>query len=125
MSRHKTEFMIRKIVVAVIVTVVLIIAYNLLVQITDALKSEGRLSAQAETVYQLEARNKQLKNKLTQVLSPEFIEEQARNKLGLGKAGETMVIIPEEKLKSVMGASQSAQVIRLPNWLGWWRVFFR
>ncbi len=116
--------MIRKIALGVIILVVLSLAYNLLVQITDALRSGDRLSAAAEAVYNLEAKNRQLKNKLSEVQSPEFIEEQARNKLGLGKSGETMVIIPDDKLKLVMGASSSAGV-RLPNWLGWFKVFFR
>lgn len=90
----------------------------------DAVKSSERLSQAADTVYQLEAKNKELKKKLTQIQSPQFIEEQARNKLGLSKAGETIVIIPEEKLRQVLGATQSAQV-RLPNWLGWFKVFFK
>lgn len=116
--------MIKKIIPIAIIGVVLIIAYNLLMQITDALRSQERLSAQVEAVYHLELTNKQLKNKLSEIQSEEFIEEQARNKLSLSKLGETIVIIPEDILKLVMGASASAQVERLPNWLGWWKVFF-
>ncbi len=115
--------MIRKLSIGVIILLGCIIAYNLLVQITKALGSGERLSAQAEAVYKLEAKNKELKEKLKNVLSSGFIEEQSRNKLGLSKIGETIVIISEEKLKEVMGTSQSA-IIRLPNWLGWLRVFF-
>ncbi|MBI2599345.1 septum formation initiator family protein [Candidatus Daviesbacteria bacterium] len=92
-------------------------------QILYALKSEDRLTQAAELVYKLENKNKQLQEKLSQIQSPQFIEQQARNKLGLSKKGETVVIIPEEKLKLVLGSSQSA-VVRLPNWLGWFRVFF-
>lgn len=116
--------MIRKILLASIIIVVLLVAYNLIRQITDALRSSERLSLAAETVYKLEAKNRELKKKLTQIQSPEFIEQQARDKLGLSKNGETIVIITEDQLKQVMGASESAKV-RLPNWLGWWRVFFR
>lgn len=116
--------MIRKFIIGVIIIIVLVIAYNISIQITDALKSGDRLSQAAETVFKLEAKNRELKKQLLTVQSPEFIEEQARNKLGLGKSGETIVIIPEEKLKSVLGTSQSAQEKRLPNWLGWFRVFF-
>jgi len=115
--------MIRKIALGAIILVVLVIAYNILVQIMDAVKSGDRLSSAAETVYKLEAKNRQLKGKLSEVQSLGFIEKEARNKLGLGKAGETVVVIPEEKLKMVMGASKSAEP-RLPNWLGWWKVFF-
>lgn len=116
--------MVRKIIIGSIILVVLLISYNLVVQIISALRSGDRLSQAAETVYKLEAKNKQLKGKLSQIKSPQFIEEQARNKLGLGKVGEIMVIIPEDKLKSVLGTSESAQEKRLPNYLGWWKVFF-
>ena len=116
--------MIKKIALGLAILISVIVAYNLITQITEAIKSGERLSQSADVVYRLEARNRQLKEKLSQIQSPQFLEEEARNALGLVKRGETMVIIPEEKLKSVLGASQSAQ-IRLPNWLGWWRVFFR
>ena len=116
--------MIKKIALSLIVLLVLVVAYNLIVQIIEATKSGDRLSAAADAVYKLEAKNKALKNKLSQVGSPQFIEEEIRNKLGFSKKGETVVVIPEEKLKSVLGASQSA-VIRFPNWLGWLRVFWK
>lgn len=116
--------MIRKFILGVVATLVLIVAYNLIIQIADAVRSQERLSAQAETVYKLEAKNRELKNKLSQIQSTEFIEEQARNKLGLSKEGETLVIIPEDILKLVMGVSSSAQISRLPNWLGWLKLFW-
>lgn len=97
-------------------------AYNLLVQIMEAVKVGERLSAAIDTVYKLEAKNKNLKKKLNEVQSKEFIEEQARDKLGFSKNGETVIIIPEDKLKHILGASQAAE-IRLPNWLGWLKVF--
>lgn len=117
--------MLKKIILATIIIVVLLVFYNLLRQINEAVKSGERLSEAADTVYRLEAKNRELKQKLSQIQSSQFIEEQARNKLGLSKSGETVVIIPDEKLKSVLGATSSAQTVRLPNWLGWWKVFFR
>lgn len=93
-------------------------------QILEATKSGERLSQAADEVYKLEAKNRQLKKQLSDIQTLEFIEEEVRNKLGLAKAGETVVVIPDEKLKSVLGASSSAQ-IRFPNWLGWLKVFFR
>lgn len=117
--------MIKKIALGVILLVSLAIAYNLINQIINSTKSGDRLSAAADTVYKLEIKNKELKKKLAQIQSPDFIEQQARDKLGLGKKGETLVIIPEETLKFVLGASKSAVEIRLPNWLGWLRVFWK
>lgn len=116
--------MIKKLSLGLIILISLIVAYNLVIQIIQAVKSGERLSQSADVVYKLEAKNKELKRQLTQIQSPEFIDEEVRNKLGMSKKGETIVIIPEEKIKAILGASSSAQ-IRLPNWLGWLKVFFK
>lgn len=116
--------MLKKLIYGSIIIVVLVIAYNLLIQITQAVKSGERLSEATEQLYNLQKKNQELKKKLLQIQSPDFIESQARDKLGLSKAGETVVIIPEDKLKLLMEASAPAQ-IRLPNALGWWKVFFK
>ena len=114
----------KKIILGIILLIIFGFVYNLIAQIITAVKSGDRLDSAVEIVYKLEAKNKELKKKLSGIQSPDFIEEQARNKLGLGKNGETLVIIPDEKIKLVLGASQST-LVRLPNWLGWLKVFFR
>lgn len=116
--------MFKKIGLGLIILVILIIAYNLIRQFFEVIKSGERLSQSADVVYKLEVRNKALKKKLAQIQSPDFLEEEIRNRLGFAKTGETMVIIPEEKLKLVLRASSPAP-IRYPNWLGWLKVFFK
>lgn len=116
--------MFKKLTYGLVIVIVLVIAYNLLRQITQALKSGERLSEATEELYKLQNKNQELKKKLPQIQSLDFIEQQARDKLGLSKKGETVVIIPEDKLKLVMGASASAQIPRLSNPLGWLKVFF-
>lgn len=116
--------MIRKVILGLIILVILFVVYSLINQIIEATRSGERLSEAADVVYKLETKNKQLKKKLSQIQSPQFLEEAIRNKLGMSKKGETVVVIPEEKLKLVMGASQAAE-LRLPNWLGWLKVFFK
>ncbi len=125
MSRVNLENMLRKVIYIAVILVVLLIAYNLVVQITQAIKSGERLSEATDKVYKLQVQNKELKKKLSDIQSSDFIESQARDKLGLSKKGETLVIIPEQILNLVLGASSSAQTTRLPNWLGWLKVFFR
>lgn len=114
--------MIKKFIFLGIIFISFFIALNLINQITSAIKSGERLSEAADAVFKLEAKNRQLKQKLSEVQTDDFVESQARNKLGLAKKDEVVMIITEEKLKQILGASQSAK-IRLPNWLGWWKVF--
>ena len=117
--------MVKKITITFFILITSIIAFNLLKQISDTLKSSERLSGMVDDIQKLEIKNKELKKKLTDVKSPEFVEEQARNKLGLVKGGETVVIIAQERIKQILGSSSSAKEAKLPNWLGWLKVFWR
>lgn len=117
--------MLKKIGILVASIVVLLVVYSLLSQIFQAVRSGERLTQEVESLYKLEAKNKELKKRLEEIKSVSFIEEQLRDKLGLAKKGETVVIIPQQKIREVLGASKSAKEIRLPNWLGWWKVFFK
>lgn len=116
--------MVKKFIIVAIILVSLVAGYNLIFRIIEATKSGERLSEAADMVYKLEIKNKELRKKLENIQSAQFIEEEARNRLGLGKMGETIVIIPDEKIKQILGTSESAQT-RFPNPLGWLKVFFK
>ena len=116
--------MVKKITFGIIILIVIVVAYNLINQIISTLSVSDRLGQALESVHQAEIKNKELKKKLSEIKSPEFIEEQARDKLGLAKPGETVVIIPDEKIKEILGATSSSEP-KFPNWLGWFKVFFR
>jgi cell division protein DivIC len=107
-----------------LLVVALIITYNLIGQIFQTLKSGERLKTATDTLITLENRNKQLKEQLKEAKSKEYIEREARDKLGLVREGETMVVIPDEKLNSVLGISKTESQPRLPNWQGWLNLFF-
>lgn len=116
--------MIKKISLVFFILISLVIAYNLLKQIAETLDSSKRLGRVVDEIKKLEVKNKELKKTLEEIKSPEFVEEQARNKLGLVKPGETMVIISDVKLKQILESSASANENRLPNWLGWLKLFW-
>ena len=69
--------------------------------------------------------NDRLKRKLYEVQSPEYIEKQAREKLGMSREGEYVVMLP---------ASLSAQkkaidepivtLVSLPVWKQWLSLFW-
>lgn len=116
--------MIKKIKFLLLGAVLLIFAYNLIGQIFNTLKSEDRLSYATEQLYELEKKNKALNKRLAEIKSEYFVEQQARDKLGLVREEETVVIIPEEKIKQVLGTQKQAEEPRLPNWQGWLRLFW-
>lgn len=90
----------------------------------DVVKERALVLAQAE------AENKRLKKELEQVQSPGFVEEEARNKLGLIKPGEQVVMLPDRStVDGQPGGEAGSQFTEtkdnnLPNWKQWWRLFF-
>lgn len=67
-----------------------------------------------------EARNEELKRRLAEVKSPEFVEREAREKLGYGKEGEVIVILPEQTKSESSFAKATADK---PNWQKWWDLY--
>ena len=87
-------------------------------------QKEGEIQKSNLRLEKLELENEQLKHQGQIVQSPEFIEKEAREKLGFTKEGETVLILPEN-LREKMGFNQpqvSSQEI--PNWEKWRRLFF-
>ncbi|KUK83950.1 MAG: hypothetical protein XD98_0206 [Microgenomates bacterium 39_6] len=69
----------------------------------------------------LQEKNKQLKARLDYVKTDEFLEQEARNSLGLTKE-ETILILPQDILWQDEVDSQ--EIGPVPNWRQWWELFF-
>lgn len=116
----------RKIVFIIFFIIILGLFYALGRQIYDSLKSDDRLNQETEKLVGLQKRNMELKNKLAEVQSIRFIEKEARNKLGLAREGETVVMISQKEIDRVLRAEKKPiEEIKIPNWEGWLRLFFK
>ena len=67
--------------------------------------------------------NKSLKQKLSVVKKPQFVEQEARNRLFLTKPGEGLVVLPTDNLPASHSSKPNPQDMR-PNWQRWWELFF-
>ena len=76
-----------------------------------------------EKVLRLEEKKKELSEKYQYYQTPEFIEEEARNKLNMAKPGETIVILPPN-LEELLSRSKTQAEPLIPNWKKWWNLFF-
>jgi cell division protein FtsB len=71
----------------------LVIVWGLVVSVLD-LNQRGDIVGELETELEIaEAENSRLKRDLEEAESPEFVEREAREKLGLARPGESIVII--------------------------------
>jgi cell division protein DivIC len=70
----------------------------------------------------LQEKNEQLRARLDYIKTDEFLEQEARNSLGLTKE-ETILILPQDILwQEEVGDQVIGQI---PNWRQWWELFFK
>ncbi|MFH0937492.1 MAG: septum formation initiator family protein [Candidatus Daviesbacteria bacterium] len=117
--------MIKKLIFIAIIIVLIIIFYSLGRQIYDSLQISKRVEQETEELVNLQQKNLELKKKLAEVQTFQFIEQQARDKLNLAREGETVVIIPQKSLEKILGAQKEKIIEVLPNWMGWIKLFFK
>ncbi len=71
-------------------------------------------------LYTEERRNVFLNERLYYVKTNEFVESEAREKLGMVKEGEFIILAPPTHTNTKI-----AEIVDItPNWQKWWKLFF-
>jgi len=113
----------KKVAFLVILVISLFIIKNFITSIYNLWQKQD-LIVQAKSDLETEKKkNQELKNKLSLVKSPQFIEEEARNKLFLGKPGENQVVLSQEVWRAT-DSSKNKSSENSPNWQKWLSLFF-
>lgn len=78
-----------------------------------------------ERVDKLEKGNQELEEKIREVRNVEFVEKQLRDKLGLAKEGEIVIVLPEDEVlrKLAPKIEEEEEVLPDPNWKRWVKLF--
>lgn len=79
-----------------------------------------RVAEAQERLEKLNQENEALKRELEYKKSEQFAEEEIRNKLGLAKRGEAVVVLPKENSQQSKVENEQPE----PNWRKWWDFFF-
>jgi len=76
-----------------------------------------------EVLEQAAAENRRLKGEFERVQSTGYIEKEAREKLGLSKEGETIVLMDQSQNINLNPQDREGER-QLPYWKQWWTLFF-
>ncbi|MBI3342015.1 septum formation initiator family protein [Candidatus Curtissbacteria bacterium] len=106
----------RNLILALVVIIALILAYNSFLKIKDFKLNAQTVDGRQVYLDSLKKENEKLKQEFTYKESSQFAELEIRNKLGLAKPGETVVIVPKNSETSDQGPETGNQK---PNWLKW------
>lgn len=122
MQEQKLKKILRPVLLIVSLLVILSMARGTLGLLT---RGEAIEEAQekVESLREEQARLLELKER---VETEEFVEKEAREKLGLAKPGEVVVVLPEEEILARLAPDLEEEdfLEELPIWKRWVRMFF-
>jgi len=97
MPRQKKDFLLNPVIVTIIIIIALISVFNFYQNIVKLNQIEKEIDEIENQIARAETENEKLKEQIDNSSSYEYIEEVAREKLGLIKPGEKMFIPVEEE----------------------------
>lgn len=114
--------LIRSRLVRVVVLVICItIGVGIVRSVYTLSQKKGIMVERKAVLADLMAKNRQLQQELKEATGPAFIERAARDKLGLVREGETVVIMDKSK---ILDPNNQKNPLELPSWKQWWSLFF-
>jgi cell division protein FtsB len=88
-------------------------------------KAKGKVAKVEQNIEKLIRENKELEERLKEVQSTQFVEKEIRDKLGLAKEGEIVVVLPDEEILRKLAPKIEEEETELPdpNWKKWIKLF--
>lgn len=107
----------RKIITFVLIITLVIVNVNLIKGSYDSAEKLKQIDIQDDKVKGLQDQNLSLKADLKKSDSQFYIEQQARDKLGFSKSGETTVILQDQNISKSGVAKSEKPKTNLEKWL--------
>lgn len=110
----------------VAIIALILISLSVVRSIVKIVSAQRQVEGARLLLQKEQAKQQELKEKLTKVQSLEYKEREARDKLGLAREDEIVVIMPDEDvLRRISPRSTDARLKapRDPNWKRWLKLF--
>jgi len=112
----------RKIFFFAIILASIFIINNFVHSIYNLWQKNNLISNAKQELDKEKRENKELKKKLSEVKSDDFLEKEIRDRLFLAKPEEEIVFLPKNYLSAT--ESGKTQIDTRTNWQKWWDLFF-
>ena len=105
---------------------ILILAVSVIRNVRKAISIRSEIAREQAKVDKIKEQNARLEREIAQTQSETFIEKQVRDKLGLVKEGEAIVVLPDEETlrKLAPQIPMEEDTLPDPNWKKWLKLFF-
>jgi len=104
---------------------VVIVAISLVRNIIRTINIRNRIKEEEKKVEVLQKEKDELEKKVVEAESDAYIEKQLRDKLGLAKEGEIVLVLPEDEIlrKIAPIINEEEDILPDPNWKKWFKLF--
>lgn len=108
-----------------LIFIFLLMSVSLIRNILRVVESNKRIEKVQDRVEKLKKENEELEEKLAVTKSEGFIEKQLRDKLGLAKEGEIIIVLPDEEILGTLAPNleEEEETLPDPNWKKWLKLF--
>ncbi|MEK7578040.1 MAG: septum formation initiator family protein [Patescibacteria group bacterium] len=105
---------------SIVILLSLILSVRAIITIIDLRARKYTVTERKNAVEQVKKENAMLQKELDAIHSDEYVEKIARDKLGMVKDDESIVLLPDE----VKGGMRKEEKQARTNWQRWWGLFF-
>lgn len=119
------EKQIKKIPNYLLLIFIFVLVLTLVRNIQKIQSANRKIRNTQEEVERLMKEQKELEEELSKVNSEEYIEKQLRDRLGMAKEGEIVIILPDEAIVKRFAPKLEDEQDSLPdpNWKKWAKLF--
>jgi cell division protein FtsB len=109
----------KKIGIIIVIILFIFIIHNIIQQIENLIKNGSASSNLTQQYQQAKTKNEFLTQQLYYVNNDQYVEKQAREKLGYTKKGEYIVLVPSPS----PAQKQQKDLEKQNTWKQWWDLF--
>jgi cell division protein FtsB len=106
----------------IVIAICAFVSLGFIRSLWDTWRGGDQISERRVVLNQEQKQHDQLIRQLEEATSSAFIEREARNKLGLVKDGETIILMTTPAVGE--DQAQNTQQPSLSRWQQWWGLFF-
>lgn len=123
---EKIKEKVKKYTNYLIIFFIVFLAISLARNVLKLYEVRGQIKKAKERVLSLRKENEGLQERLSETQSEVYIEKQLRDKLGLAKPGEVVVVLPDEEILKRIGSKplEEEDFLPDPTWKKWLKLFF-
>lgn len=125
-TMEKVKDKLKKLSNYLIIFLVIFLAFSLARNAFKLYEVKGQIKKTKERTLALKKENEELQKRLSETQSSVYIERELRDKLGLAKIGETVVVLPDTEILKRLAPKSSDEEDFLPDptWKKWLKLFF-